>query len=443
MTRSPFFTQSKYLNSLYDYLKPYYPEFDSEKLEKKRVFHRVFDTPDYSDVKMRNLMKEMCRLVEMLLIYNKLEASPERKKHLLLEVFSDRGEKKLYWGLSRELERRQQELPYRDREYYQNKHERLHLDLQMMASQDLSARIAGLQQAAAALTGYYQLSAIHLEAEMQVLSEIVSIPDRAEDSGEEGVLYHLYSEILELYKRKEVERVGRIKQLLLDQQECIRKPQQLDLLLFLINFAVGQMKVNDSVYNAVVLELYQDGLKNNIIAWNEKLTANTFVNIAVTGAKAGEFEWVAAFIKTYNHMLPAERRADIVVLSQAYVHFHQHHFQHVIRLLNQHDFSDGMLHLSARVHSLRSYYELYLQDDTYHEFLIDQTFAFEKYIRRNTLLSEMKQQAYLNFVQFIRLLANERSRGKLTEAEQEKFQQKLDDMKVTISRSWLLEKIAQ
>ena len=67
MVKSPFFTQNTHLPALYQYLKQDYPNFDSARLTKPTVFKKIFPGYDYSDIKIRNLMRDLSRLDRRLL----------------------------------------------------------------------------------------------------------------------------------------------------------------------------------------------------------------------------------------------------------------------------------------------------------------------------------------------------------------------------------------
>ena len=72
-----------------------------------------------------------------------------------------------------------------------------------------------------------------------------------------------------------------------------------------------------------------------------------------------------------------------------------------------------------------------------------QSLTFERFIRRDPLLSQGYKTAILHFILFLRKLAKKRNTGKLGSADQAALMALLESQEITISRSWLKEKISQ
>lgn len=65
--RSPYFNKSKSLTGLWDAIKKYSPEYNSENLKKEAIFAVVFKDREYKDGTMRNLISSMNNLIEKFL----------------------------------------------------------------------------------------------------------------------------------------------------------------------------------------------------------------------------------------------------------------------------------------------------------------------------------------------------------------------------------------
>ena len=441
MARSPFFTQNPHLLALYQYLKPDYPDFNNPRLDKPKVFRKIFPGHQYSDIKMRNLMRDLSSLVEELLVFNALQNEASLKKKLITDEYLNRKKEQLFHTELKQLRKGIENSPYRDAKYFYTQYQLNQLELDALQSTNLKKRMELLDHSIGSLSNFHELSAIKLETEKLAFSSFYSQHPEPYHDIRGNIIYQIYAQTKTLYQTENLELLTAIKDKIIRHQNEIRKPQQLELLLFLINFGVGKMREDDLLYNDMVFDLYQTGMENQIIAWDGTISDTTFLNIVVTGAKAGQSDWVKTFLKNYAELLAGQARIDVTALAYIYFYFHQKNFLGVIQLLGQHHFTNLLQHIGARVYALRAYYELSLSDHSYQDFLFDKIHAFERFIRRNNKLSEEKQKAYLNFTAFLRTLAHQRSAGPLGKAAQSKLKRRLHNQQVTISRSWLLKKI--
>ena len=441
MVRSPFFTTNPNLVTLYKYLQPLYPEFDSPKLDKERMFQKVFPKHKYSDIKLRNLLREMTKLVEDLLIYYKLETEEFKRKKMLAEIYQEEKQDKLFHREMHQLQSAINDHPYKDEDFFEEAFKLDMLEMEHLQSKDLKKRVELLNGGLEHLENFYQLNKTILKTELKMLSRFWSIPDKNTSTETAPILFNIYTKIYALLETKKLEIFYEIKQLLLEHLDQIRVRQQLDILLYLISYAIGNMRLDDRFYNTLVFELYQFGFDHGILSQKGHISDLSFLNTCIAGAKAGSFEWTYDFIQRHESMLSPSTRADIKKLGLSNLKFHQGEFTTAIELLDDLQINDAQLYISTKLHLLRCYYELSIKDGTYQELFIDQTFAFEKIVRRNRKFTSEKIQSYLNFTQFLRQLAKQRSIGKLPVKLQEKLLETLQNQSITISRSWLTEKI--
>lgn len=442
MVRSPFFTTNPGLESLYKYLQPLYPAFESPKLEKEKVFQKIFPKHAYSDIKLRNLLRELTKLIEDLLIYYKLESEEFERRKMLAEIYQEQQLGKLFERELAQLRAVLTNQPYRDDFFYEASFKLNILKMEHIQSVDLKKRAEVLNDALELLNHYHYLTKLGLEAEQKVFSKIW-VPTQEESTEHLGrpLIFKIYEKIIELLEANKLDHFFSIKEMLFNNLNQIRPSHQLNILLYLINFAISKMRLDDQYYNNEVFKLYKLGFENGILSQNGHISDHTFLNTCVTGAKYGDFNWVSTYIKNYNDLLSEISRNDLKNLGLSYLYFHQGKFTIAIELLEAHQFTNPLQYISARIHALRCYFEIFLQNSSYLELLLDQTFAFEKLIRRRNNLNDEKRQAYFNFTQFLRQLAKQRALGKLAKLKQEQFQKTLDNQRITMSKSWLLEKI--
>ena len=449
MLQSPFFTTNKNLLALFKYLHRYYPDFSSPKLMKIYVFRKLFPKQEYSDIKLRNLFSEMTRLAEDYLIHQELKNKSIDRKKILMDIY---GQKQLLPLFNREADKIQQELglsSFDDMLVYETRYQTNLKKLDRLPSKALLDRFQLLLTTSNHLEYYYQLSKAKINAELESFRGILSTQQTTliEDGGKvdwtDHLLFQLYEKITKLYQTSDLRIFNSVKKKLITQVDQIRPSLQIELLMHLINFTIRQMKKDDRKFNQLAFELYRFGLEKNILIQNGQLHDTAFLNIAVAGSKSNAFEWTQNFLEEYDSYVSEEVRKDVKTLAYANLLFHRKLFSKAIDDLSQHSFIHPLYLISSRIHALRCYYELYLQDSSYHELLISQGQAFEKFVRRSKVYNDSFSKACLNFVSMLSKMANWRLGKKMTKAQQQIIFQKLEEQEHTISRSWLLEKIKE
>ena len=101
--QSPYFNNSKDITKLFEVIRKHAPNYDSPYLEKERVFKKVFPGKSFQDVKLRNLMSKVSRLVEKYLIQAFYEEHNFEKEKLLTKIYGNRNCYSLFEQLSNKL----------------------------------------------------------------------------------------------------------------------------------------------------------------------------------------------------------------------------------------------------------------------------------------------------------------------------------------------------
>lgn len=86
----------------YQYIKPYYPKFESSNLSKESIYEKLFESPKNADQrnrafenkKVRKLASDLYRILEDFLIKLELENSPFQRNQLLSKALIRRGNDK-------------------------------------------------------------------------------------------------------------------------------------------------------------------------------------------------------------------------------------------------------------------------------------------------------------------------------------------------------------
>lgn len=446
MLQSPFFTTNPHLLDLFQLLRSCHPHFNSRKLDKHLVFRTVFPEHTYSDIKLRNLLRELTKILEDYFIFQEIKTAAFQRRKMLSKIYQ---KKEMQTWSEREIKKGRKVLDaqvFRDGIYFQAIYELNLIQLEGISSKQLKQREQLLRQTA------FSLNCVNIFSQNRILSEQKSFAkiataeqdiQSAEDYLNTNVVSNIYQQLITLYEQEDLKTFQQLKKYFSENISSIRPSLQLEFLTHLINFSIQKMRTDDIFFNKTTLELYQLGLLHKILLQNNRLSDTAFLNITTVAAKAKEFEWTKSFLENYQTFLDPKDKEEVICLGTISLLFHQHSFSEITALLAQQTFIHPFHKISARLYGIRCYYELFLKDATYFSLLIDHSLAMEKSIYRDAFISPEYSEAILNFSKFIRKLANQRSIGQLDLSQQDKLIGFLDQQKITISRSWLLKKIRE
>ena len=92
MLNSPFFTTNKNLLALFNLMKAHHPAYESNRLEKRTVFKKLFPGRAYSDIKLRNLNSELVHVIEDYLIYKSVNKNEIDRHRELMKIYKGNGQ---------------------------------------------------------------------------------------------------------------------------------------------------------------------------------------------------------------------------------------------------------------------------------------------------------------------------------------------------------------
>lgn len=460
--KSPFFNTNEDIIKLYDYLRDnnHYPNFDASVLNKEYVDKKLFspNSANYTFVarRIRDCMSAFSLLVQEFMI--SIEARRERelnKDLLLLSAFSKRNLHNLFEAKTQEATDKLENLDARGIQYYQTLFELqnnyfFHPDTSKL--QRSSTYINGLMEN---LDAFYILTKLKLSCEIRSREHILSehyqidllqeVTELAKQQHKpNNVLFPIYSDLLYLFSNGFEEIVyNKLKKHYFDNLKSIPFDEQKIILQYLINIlyrAVGKKTQEASE----LLLLYKAGLKNKILFLNDRITPESYSNIAIIGSKIGKFEWTYQFIMDYEQFLDEGIRKDTKQLSLAYWHFNQAEYDKTLQLIDEQEIPGKLFHLRTRALMLRAYFEKFLQDNSFYNLLLSNADSFRKQLDRDNLISEQKRLEYKNFVKYTSLLA------KLIWNKKATFKKRLEKLRVDLkeqpkinARIWLLEKVSE
>ncbi|MFK7772987.1 MAG: hypothetical protein AB8F94_12650 [Saprospiraceae bacterium] len=443
--KSPFYNSNVLTFRLFEYIKKYYPELDSPKLTKEKAFQRLFPNEKFKAQKLRKVMFELAVLTEEFFITMHLRKKEFQKKKILVEELGERNLYAQFKKGTKQLMKELESLPCRDTFFYKDIYELNYnySNHQETNRQKLNGQL--LKNATEHLDYFYLLQKqqlkLGIKSHEKLFKEKVKLSTlkQAEIVLQSEPVFKIYELINKaISKSDNDENYFNIESLFKNEIEKLGRNDTIVILKILFNYSISQVNKGRKEYFNRLFLLYKFGLEQGLLIEKKQIAGSIFTNIITTGVNLKEFDWVESFIQEYKKFLPDSVREDASCFGLGLLFFHKKEFSKTIDLILNHTFSKPLLTLQSKTILLRAYFEQYLIDNSYYDLLIAQTQAFEKFIRRNELISEIKKDRYLNFALFTRKIVSAHWQNKLDQSVLEKL-----NSNEVLLKFWLIEKIKE
>ena len=351
--KSPFFNKNDNVINLYNYIKKYYPDLESDNLAKEKVYQNLSGKKDYNDGFMRTVIFNLNKLAEDYLGYSSQEEID--KQFLLLDKLLHRNSEKLFEKKYRQISDEVEKTAVKDSFYYYklyklsvakvayNSSNRAFLNVKDFID---SEEIDSLEY----LMNYYFLTSIpeyrfyynqahvvNLNLEFNFLEHIISYLNQSKKY-ESVPLLNLHFNELMLVKEDEEKYFYALKE--------ITKSDEFDKYSYfikynctgiLVNFALRHYFQGKDKFLMERFELHNFILEKKLYTKNYGMYFDDmlFKNIATLGLQLNKVEWVEKFINDYADKLDPETREDAFYLNSARLSFNKQFFQ--LRII-QYDF---------------------------------------------------------------------------------------------------------
>lgn len=452
--KSPWFNTNPGVVHLYEYLRSYYPRFDSPKLTKKLAFQKIYPDEAYLDTRMRTLMSALKKLVHSYLVELALEEDPVLKQNTLLEAVSKRDLYPLFTQLSGDLLQAIDLKSQRDMDYYDAKmrwHQGLFFHPQ---TSKYSLEHHHLQETVKNLDQFYLLAKLRFALEIANRKKFLAVdfenfmlPEILDKINEPELLKNypvvgLYKDILSLHEYGQNDKLLEQVKAQLEQYAHLFSTSQLQVILTnLINHSIQVYNTGIQEYLNHQFELYEFSIKRNLLLIDGRISDTAFTNIVVIGSILKKFEWVEAFIVQHTPYLDTVISDQAQKLGEAYLYYHQGNYDETIRKLMDVPFVEVTYGFRARGLLLRTYFECMLVDENYYDLLMSHLASFRKYLKRNPTIGENRKLAYTNLISLTH---------RLTTILIEKFadkdmlynlKEKAKNSSPVITKAWIVKKI--
>ncbi|MEM7369299.1 MAG: hypothetical protein AAF587_11920 [Bacteroidota bacterium] len=446
---------------MFELLYQAFPNFDSQKLEKKAVFHLLFGTnARYEEQKLYDQMSALVRLFDRFLAQQRFEHSPIAHSKFLLHELSIRQIPDHFARSFKRIHRQWNQHSQLDTQHY--------LELYMLEARwdSFSGKTEnrrlkqGLTNTVKHLEYFFLGERLRLACEMANRQRILNqsyerglegpIIQFLEGDGQEylgipviDIYFHIYNMLMNL------EESDTHFYLLLNSLEknsaMFSQQEGYAMYTYAQNYCIKQINQGQSQFLAELFKIYQYLLEKELLINSSTgfLAHEHYKNITTVALRLKKFEWARSFLDDFKSRLSPEYVENAYNYNLSVYLYENQKYGEVLKLLQRVVFSDVYYHLSAKFLLMRIYYE---QED--YDGFVYLTQAFLVMLRRNQEISTYQAQAYKNLIRYSKkAFTLKRRKKKLLQVEFEERVQKLtaeiQAEKGISNANWLLSQIHQ
>lgn len=413
---SPYYNSNEYVVKLFEYLKKLYPRFPKKQLQEEAIFKAVFGEAKFDIKRMRVVVSRLFAVIEQFLVAENGKGKSLEFQQKLTEEF---GKRNLYKYFEKGIYKMADDLqkqPYRDADYFKNRMllNRWYYEHPTTNRQEQIAQKA-LTDCMDCLDAYLILSKLELSLGIQSLISVSQkeysirlldeIKEESARSYSDIPVVTLYLNNLILLQREDDEFFEKSKTILLSRASELNEIDRRSIFLLLMNYCAKRIRAGKNEFMQTKFDLRRSALEDGCLIQNNKLSINTFWNLTVEGVRLGEVIWIETFIEDYHEYLNESTKKETVLICSALVSFQKKTYHNVIKLLNTLNPTVSFFKINQRSLLIRTYFMLFIEDGYYENLLYSQLDSFEKFIRRETIISDVEKRRHLNFISLTKKMA--------------------------------------
>lgn len=454
---SPFFNKNQAAMKLFDYIKKYYPDFNSPKLDKEVVYKELFGETEYSEGFMKTIVHILTELSEKFLLQISLNRKPVVEKLMICDEMNNRKLEKQLSKLLKETEKEIEKVKQTDVSLfhlYQYQYLSIRIDyLEWTKFKNKNFRDYESEQYSQILDSlaihffsktlsiYRAVLARrdqwHVEFDEKLTDFVINylLNEGKEFTKELKLKMHLY-EIM-LHREKSDEYFYLLKEILIGDNNEITRNNRFTLNTILQQYCIKRMGEGANNFLQERFELYNVSLEKKFYRLDSQIYFDQllFGNISLVAIKLNKFDWAENFIYKYGTELPPENGDIILAYSKSRLNFAKKNYSVALDELNSlNTLLNVPLKIAIRNLLLMIYFEL-----GYLELAEDLFESYKKFLMKNKEhFSDDRFDRQINFMKYYSRLLNLKFKP---------TQNKLDGLILDIKRNpskiegdWLLDK---
>lgn len=448
---SPFFNKNKNVIRLFEIIKKYYPELESEKLSKENVYGKLFPGEAYKDSSIRLLMFYLYEQVEKFLAYTKYTKNEVEYKINLLKEFNDRNLLKDFDKMYEEVKEQINSSEIRDEVFYGDNIDladiyfsylaKVHSEKydKYMTKENIETQfhyltynylISVLKSYAAVLNTQHLLKS---EIKTELFENVLKNFDPTVFSAAPLVSIY-YQVIMMILKPDEVDHYYKLKKLVLNNEAMLGTKTFGDLFVNLENYGTRRVRAGDNSFLKENYDIYKLELVKGVYKSSGYMSTAFYRSIVSVGCRLKDFDWLIDFVEKYKPEIKPELRDSIYNYCKATIEMEIKNFEKSLEYLSKVRTDELYLKMDVRMLQCRIYYELNWDDSL--NSLLD---AFRRTLANNKLLPESRKILFANFLKYLGKINNQKH--KADELDLELIRKTIVAEDSFMQKAWILEKI--
>ena len=458
----PFFNGNQSARRLYRYICRLAPDFEKQKLAKKRVFKRVVGRlTTYKDSKMRAIMHDLTEAIENYLVYKAFSEDKIKPSIYLLSRYKQSNLTGVFEKEIKKTQKKHIEYPFQDNHFFYNQFAIASEQTEFLERAHQRDNEPNLQQLSDSLDYFFLFHKLKYFCKMLnfqnlvqtnfdycFLKEIKQLLTQNERWQEYpisiGIYYFAFLSLLEGEDDSHFEQFLRLLQ---EHADILALTDKQELYAIARNYCIkGKRRLDEKErlhYSKLLLKLYKEEVRQGIILEDGLFPPHDYKNIVAIGLQEEDFDWVKNFMEDNQKLLSNEFRESIYSFCMALYYLHQQQFAQARDLLipiQQARTSDRFLNYDIRVMLAYCYYELE-QDKMLNALLKNVRRLIERDLNSQNFLRGI--QHYQHFISFLEEIQYLNNLPEPTQKQLDSLESKINNTHRVRNKAWLLEKIEE
>ncbi len=449
---SPYFNQHDKTKELLEIILEYIDR-PNKQLERDNLFGRLFPGEAYDDQKLHNVLSYLKKLYNRFLAYQYLESQPLREQLFTLESAFEANQFDLLTNRAKQLQKTVEQYPYQNGDFHFVNYRFNSLLGYYSGTYVDRSKTESFQKMLNHLDRYYIIEKLrnccHLTANMMMLNtsydfgfleELLTYIEQNWDTfASDTAIILYYTVLMSMRDENNPKHYEHLKDILTNQSDKLTQDEAYELYNFANNYCIRQIKLGHSRYQRELFDLYQQGLKAELLLNNGVISEWDYKNITTLGCSFKEFDWTKQFIEEYKDKLLPARRDNAYNYNLANFYYNKKMYDKALEVLRDVQFTDVTYHLNTTFLQLRIYYD---QLDTEAFYGLIETFRI--YVIRNRKMTTAEKKSYTNLLRFAKNLASIKFNAstfsrKTLEEKLNALRKKIMETDNVINKQWLLE----
>jgi hypothetical protein len=461
---SPYFIRSETVNSLFELLVKFHPNFTSKRLTKEYISENIFNSEEFKDSTVRNALSDLLETCEVFLLQENFRKSASSSFDYLLKELRDKKLNDVFQRNTLKQEKQFDPIENVDSEYYLAKYK---LELNKFNFSSLYEKV---NESSVADKHFQEILDSGIYLTIHYIIEIVSIYltsvfyslqynrsfndnflcklistlnitglEKLIENNEHSFLVKIYISLLNTFKNIDDEKAYlNYKSIFKSNLKKLDKDEIWFHYSNLINYCMLKIRnlKNSEFFNNEIFALYEEILQNEYYKnkKNEYLRFELYRDILFTCLQQNRISWAENFILTYSSKLHKSDKDNMMSLAYAYLYYEKGEFMRSWKYFNKIKIDFFIYKYDVKSYALKIYYEL-----GYYEEALTLIENYKKFLDRNDLLSITEKNRKKNFVSFLSKLILFKV-GQLPQKHFSTYRRRLDLAYDTMSRNWILQK---